>query len=78
MNNLTKKDSELLMRLACNYGAPEGKIVEHMIISDNPLKTVLEEIQFYKPNEVFIGNLFLLVGKKLNNYIHTMPKYEKK
>jgi hypothetical protein len=78
MNNLTKKDSELLMRLACNYGAPEGKIVEHMIISDNPLKTVLEEIQFYKPNEAFIGYLFLLVGKKLNTYMHMMPKYDKK
>ncbi len=68
-NNLTKRDVELITRLAGNYGLSESKIVEHIILSKNPLKTLLHEVDFYKPNEEFLGSLLILIGKKLYTYI---------
>jgi len=65
MNKLTATDIDVLIRLSNKYGSSEGKIVEHMISSQNPLKTFLEEVQFYTPDEKFIGLVLLLVGKKL-------------
>jgi hypothetical protein len=54
MNKLINKDIDVLVRLANKYDNNEMKIVEHMVISENPLKTFLEEVQFYNPNEEFI------------------------
>ena len=69
MNKLTATDIDVLIRLSNKYGSSEGKIVEHMISSQNPLKTFLEELQFYAPDEKFIGLVLLLVGKRLNLYL---------
>ena len=64
-NTLTKKDIEAIIKASNNYGLSESKIIEHVIVSDNPLYTLIDEINFYKPNAEFIGIIFLLIGKKL-------------
>lgn len=68
-NKLKPSSIKILQNLSCKYREEEAKIVEHMIGSENPLRTFFEEVQFYRPNEEFVGLVLLLVGKDLNLYL---------
>lgn len=69
MNKLKPNSIKFLKGLVGDYGANESKIVEHLIESENPLETFLKEVQFYKPNEKFIGQVLLYVGDNLNLHL---------
>jgi len=73
INKLQKKEIDILLKIGTQCGDRENKIIEHMILSQNPMKIFLNEIQFYKPSEIFIGSVLLMIGKKLNNFIDYKP-----
>ena len=63
INKLTATSLKFLKGLAGDYGLSESKITEHLIEAENPLECFLKEVQFYKPNVNFIGEVLLYVGK---------------